>query len=40
MKPHPIDRLVTILMGLNLLLALWWIFSTFAVHTQTVANHF
>jgi hypothetical protein len=38
MKARPIDRLVTILLGLNLLLALWWVFSTFADHNSTVAH--
>ena len=31
MKPRFIDRLLTILMGFDLLLALWWLVATFPV---------
>ena len=40
MKPQPIDRLLTILLGFNLLLALWWIVATFPVSSQIAVNVF
>jgi hypothetical protein len=40
MKPKPIDRLLTILLGVNLLYALWWIVTTFPAQAQTAANVF
>ena len=40
MKPHPIDRLLTILIGFDLLLALWWLVTTFPVNSQTAVNVF
>jgi hypothetical protein len=40
MKPQPIDRLLTILLGFDLLLALWWLVTTFSVHSHTAVNVF
>ena len=40
MKLRPIDRLLTILLGFDLLLVLWWLVSTFSVHSQTAVNVF
>ena len=40
MKPQPIDRLVTILLGFDLLLVLWWLITTYSVYSQTAANVF
>jgi hypothetical protein len=40
MKPQPIDRLLTILLGFNLLLGLWWLVTNFAVHSQTALDVF
>jgi hypothetical protein len=33
MKPKPIDRLLIILLGFDLLLALWWLVTNFPVNT-------
>jgi hypothetical protein len=38
MKPRPIDRLITILLSFNLLLALWWLLTTFSVGSQVAVN--
>ncbi len=40
MKPRPIDRLLTILLGFNLLLMLWWIINAFPVPCQIPVNVF
>ena len=40
MKPQPIDRLLTILLGFNMLLVLWWLVSTFSVQSQSAINVF
>ncbi len=40
MKAQPIDRLLTILLGFNLVFALWWIATTFTIPTQAVVNVF
>jgi hypothetical protein len=40
MKPQPIDRLLTIFLGFDLLLAFWWLALAFPVHTQVAVNVF
>jgi hypothetical protein len=40
MKPRPIDRLLTILLGVNLLYGFWWLITTFPLQAQTAVNLF
>jgi hypothetical protein len=38
MKPQPIDRLLTILLGLDLLLGVWWLLTNFSGFSQIAVN--
>jgi len=40
MKAKPLDRLLTILLGIDLMLALWWLMTNFPVQSQHAVNVF